>query len=289
MRFALNPRRRPWALSILAGLAVTQSVGAQQAAPGLDRDRLVAEMVQWTDLPQRRIVAFTPEMGVIILGRGAPDKIPGRIAGVEVQGEVIDEALAQDRGWRSIRTQVDIACDERKTEVRKVDVFALHNLLGTAYNVPAPSGWMRPAQGAYLSAVVDAVCGAEPTADPIRLTEQAVPPAPPVPVQPAAPAATPGVIAAAPPLPPPSPPAAGLITVQVNASPDAAGASAALATLMRINTLSLGGLNLHVESAQVAGRKVYRALVTGLATRAAGRDFCVAVSKAGGACFVRAD
>jgi hypothetical protein len=287
MRFALNPRWRPWALGALAGLAATQPAAAQQIDPGPDRDRLVAEMVQWTDLPERRIVAFTPEMGVIILDRGSPAKTPGRVDGVEVQGEVIDEALAQDRGWRSIRTRVDIACDERKTQVRKVDVFAQHNLLGAAYNVPAPSGWMRPAQGAYLSAVVDAVCGGEPTAEPIRLTEQDKPPAPPVPAMAAAPSAAPSPSAAAPPSPPPA--GAGLVTVQVNASPDAAGASAALAALMRIHTLSLGGLNLHVEPAQVAGRQVYRALVTGLATRAAGRAFCADVSKAGGACFVRPD
>lgn len=267
---------------------VAWAVG-EQASPPLNQDRLVSQMRLWTHSPRRQILAVTPEMGLILLRSGASDPKNGAVEGVEVQGEITDDDLAAQRGWRSMRLRLDVACPGRRAFVRQFVVFTGHNRMGSMIARPAPAGWVQPSPGAYLNPVIDAVCPARIAA--VAADLQVVKPSPPK----LSPAITPPLATgplrtagAGPPAAPSVTPAqAGPITVQVNASPDEAGARAILDELSKTPGLSLTGLSLHVAPAQVRGAQVYRALVTGLDSRAAARAFCASVRQGGGACFLR--
>jgi len=221
-----------------------------------------------------RIFASTADLGLIWLSRGAPGKAAGRIEGVQIQGEVVSETWAAQYGWRSIRLTLDLSCASRETLVRAVDVYPEHGRNGAPQARPAPGGWMRPAQGAYLNAVLDALCGSSASPDQAHPSETALMSPQPGGTTRSSPAAS------------SAPQTAAAFTAQVNASPNAEGAQTALAQLAA-KGLTGQGLAPHVEPAQVGGRRLFRALVSGFPARADAEAFCARVSQSGGDCFVR--
>jgi hypothetical protein len=288
---------RAVAASLLVG---TGAWAAQTPAAGAD-DGGMAQMRAWTHLSPREIIAVTPTMGLAWLKRGAPGDRAGLIAAVEIQGEVVDETLAVQRGWRSMRLVLDIDCANRKTFVRQFDVYADHDRAGEARNLPAPGGWVRPAQGAYLNAVIDARCGDAPGE--AGMAEDArTAPAPTrapaanamlvaVKTQPARAPETPAPAPITPrPALKPAPAAAAeppMVAIQIKASPDQAEAQAALDRLFKRQDWDLKGLTSRIEPAQVRGQTFYRALVVGLDGHAAAKALCGRIVEDGGACFVR--
>jgi hypothetical protein len=276
------------ALSLASG-------GARAGDASPDRVQAVRQMQAWTRLPARAVVAVTPEMSVALLGRGQTGKIAGRLDGVELQGEVLDDAFAEARGWRSMRLKVDIACgDGGSTWVRRMTVYPGHDHAGAGREASIPVGWVRPKPEAYLGQVVDALCGQTPSVD-AGTSSPAVAQAIQTPER-----APPVLRPALQPSPAPSPPPtiakpAAVATqssihgpmVQIAASPEEADAQRA----DRGPAASLIGadpaLTFHTEPAISGGRKVYRALVSGFADRAAAERWCAGLRQAGGACFLR--
>ena len=293
---------RPGRRRALASLVAVAVIGAATATAGdptatPEADARIALLRSWLHRPKASILAVTPNLGLVWLNRGAPGKTAGLIEGVEVQGEVIDPLLAQQRGWRSMRLTLDIACSDHKARVRAFQVFTDHDAGGARADRPVPGGWMRPSDGADLNAVIDALCGPSATREATAAKLTRADPA--MDAGPASPnlASTPSSKAApTPPSPKPAPiPAvaaqgaqvAASATAQVNASPDRADAQAALDRAIGHGDPALARLTPHVEPAQVHGRQMFRALVSGFATRAEAKAFCDRVQAAGGACFVR--
>ena len=266
-------------LAILARLGPAAAVlclsGGQVLAAG-ERDQAIARMQGWTGLPARAVIAVTPEMAVALVSRGAP-ATSGRIEGVELQGEVLDEGYAAARGWRSMRLKVDIGCgDGGSTWARRMSVYPQHGQRGPAREAATPAGWVRPKPEAYLGQVVDALCAHAPPAVIAALpVDDAGPAHPPPMLRPAlAPSPIPQTRPAGP-------------SVQIAASPDAAEAQRMRDGPAQKLIASDPRLDFHVEPAVAGGRKVYRALVSGFADRLAAQRWCMALREAGGACFLR--
>jgi hypothetical protein len=292
------------ALTILAPAAMAQQSPA-------DREAAIRSLRGWTGLPARATVAVTPEMAVALIGRGASGKAPGRLDGVELQGEVLDEAFAQARGWRSMRLKVDIACrDGGATWARRMTVYPNHDRGGGARDAATPAGWVRPKPEAYLGQVVTALCGQSvamngeaPPPSPLSTSPLSTSPLSPEPpaaaladASPAPPRRTPPVLRPAMPLPSappaaPSKPAAHAgpdgVSVQIAASPVEAEAERANDGAARRLIGADPALRFHVEPARSADRPMFRALVSGFADRPAAQRWCAALRAAGGACFIR--
>ncbi len=277
----------------LAAAVCTLAASASLAGePAPDHDQAISQMRAWTHLPAHAIIAVTPEMAVALLGRGAPAKA-GHVEGVELQGEVLDDAFAEGRGWRSMRLKLDIACQGGGTWVRKMTVYPQHDHGGAGREAITPIGWVRPKPEAYLGQVVIAICG--PADDPAPSTRPA-PSLRPAILATAQSEVTPPPVTLRPVTSPPEspPPATGgaaasgaSAVVQIAAAPSEADARKTLAGPAAQRMATTPGLAFRVDPAMVAGRQVYRAVVAGFADRGAAKSWCLALRQAGGACFVR--
>jgi hypothetical protein len=282
-------------LSLVSGAARADD----QVSPA-DRQAAVQRMVAWTHLPARAVVGVTPEVAVALVGRGSPGPKRGQFSGVEVQGEVLDEGLVQARGWRSMRLKLDVACPDRSTWVRQMQVYDDHNRGGAGRNNAVPSGWVRPKAEASLGQVVTAICG-PPSDNVVEASSAGLRPAPAPIAPPPSPLAAPSPVASqihpARPAVAPSPrmtlrgitatPNLSGITVQIAAAATEGDARRALAGAATGLMLADPNLTFRVDQGEVAGRVVYRAVIAGFTGRKAALDWCESLRKAGDACFVR--
>jgi cell division septation protein DedD len=292
-------RWRSALLRLSCVLAAACGLG-RPAMAGPTRAELVAQMTRWTGAPPGAIVAVTPEIVVAMTRRGASEGAGDSVQGVEIEGEVVDEATAQARGWRSMRTLLDVGCKTRAVKIVRMDTFPDHDRKGAATPVRTPQGWDQPSPDAYLANVVVAVCDhVQPGRMRIAAAETTARP-PPAPAPP--PASMARTMSSAPPptAPPPSAPApappsaapksaapkSGSALVQIAALSTIEEARAALKALTDRNPLA-AGLEARIETATVHGRAFHRVQVTGFASIEAAQQYCASVRGAGGACFVR--
>jgi cell division septation protein DedD len=144
-----------------------------------------------------------------------------------------------------------------------------------------------------------------PATPPLRpaLTPEPAPPAPatmPAPTTKSAETKAPAVKAApvkeasakpAPAKPAPAkveaPKGGGPVVVQIGASPNPKDVEALLAKFKKAHAGDLGGLSPSVATAQVDGKTVNRALISGFATKAEANTFCKSLEASGQACFIR--
>ncbi|MDB5438049.1 MAG: Sporulation domain protein, partial [Caulobacteraceae bacterium] len=84
-----------------------------------------------------------------------------------------------------------------------------------------------------------------------------------------------------------APAVSGPVSAQVGAFSSSALADRGWADAVRLAPGAAVGKGKAIEEAQVNGRTVYRALVTGFENRAGAVAFCASVSAAGGNCLVR--
>lgn len=255
------------------GKAITRQLGPACLAAAL----LVAP-ASFAASTTPAVLAKAP-VKVDLVSRGRAGDAPGVTQGIELQGEIVVDTIAQDDGWRSMRMRLDLSCPTRSVWIREFQVFPEAGRSGVARAQPAPDHWMRPGHGAYLEGVVKALCGEAPA--PGLQPVSAVIATPQAQTAPLAPStAVPSATAA---------PAATLAryVAQIRAAPNETEARAALDGLSQIAGLSTTGLDLHVEQAHVHGQLYFRALIGGLASAADAKAFCAAVEGANGACFVR--
>jgi hypothetical protein len=315
------------ARTLFVGLAAAIVAGgaaqAQAQAQVPSNDQLVARMTAWTRLPKRSIAAVKPDVMVAIVRPGVRNRASEIVEDVVVQSEAADEASAQAAGWRSMRSQVDIACKTRSNRFRRVSLYSGHNLSGTARAHTPPEGWIHPTSKAPMFDVIAAVCGVAPqTIPPGQIVAQTPPPAtrpPPIQVGQAAPPprrsqslvgadlpepdspmparaatapATPmpmqsqAPIAAAPARPVAAKHTSGSGVVQIAAFQTGAEAQQALAAFAQTALGQTPGLSPRIETARVKGVVYYRAVLDGFGTIADASAFCGSIKAAGGACFV---
>lgn len=286
-----------WVLALL--------VGGSAAAAETPQKPQVDAFVAHSGLPRTWVVAIKPEIVVAIRDRDAvrPGDGPQK---VRLQGEAVDEAMAEQLGYHSMRSTVEINCDTRRDRVSEIEVFAQHGLKGAGQRRPVPGGWIQPSEDAYLADVIRAVCHPSrpaPDAAPARLAEapqlrptlSAAPkassrPAPPPGPGPARPGSEPSpprlmtLVAAMPAAAPPPPPTGGRAQAQVGALNSEIEARR---VLDRLAPALSAGLSTRVEVATVGGRTWYRALVAGFAGPAQAQAFCAEQRRRDAPCLVR--
>lgn len=273
-------------------------------------------------LPASAVVSAKPDLVVAVRSRGTA-RADGIIEGVELQGEVVSSAAAQTRGYRSMRSTVNIDCARRRDQVVRMTIYPEAGAKGAPITRQVPEGWVQPSPAAYLSDVMGALCASVPRA---AVTKAAAPKserweiplralgeaprraaAPPAPTILSASAIAPAALAD-PDLPLPTSldarigraPAAEEAAVEASAppapapAPRAARAAVQIAAaaserqareaLAKVKGRVAPPLATEVQVVSVEGKTFHRALVSGFATRAEAQAFCAAL---GSACFVR--
>jgi hypothetical protein len=304
------------ARTLFIGAVAATVAGGAALAQGPSNDQLVARMTAWTRLPKRSIVAVKPDVMVAIVRPGLRNRASDIVENVVVQSEAADEASAQAAGWRSMRSEVDIACNTRSNRFRRVSLYSGHNLSGTARGHAPPEGWIHPTSKAPMFDVIAAVCGAAPlTVPPNQIVAQVPPPVQvaqaatarrsqslvgadlpepdsPMPARVATATATPmptqsqAPVAAAPARSVAARRRLGSGVVQIAAFQSGAEAQQALAAFAQTTLGQTPGLSPRIETARVKGVVYYRAVLDGFGTVADASAFCGSVKAAGGACFV---
>jgi hypothetical protein len=175
----------------------------------------------------------------------------------------------------------------------------------------ADTAWVNPITGAPLGAVIRALCDRDfrrPFDGKVKIA--AARPAPTPKSAPAPKTAPPVVVASAPEAETPKPPALRStvapaspppakpktaaaatavpgIAVQIGASPDLADAQGLIARFKKKFADDLSGHPTDVVTAEVDGKTVHRALITGFASASEATSLCKKLTAAGQACFVR--
>jgi cell division septation protein DedD len=201
----------------------------------------------------------------------------------------LDPAIGRQEDILSWTIPVAIDCDKRLVRLGDMTGYSARDLArGPRVVRPADDAWVTPSSTAPLGAVLRALCDRDfkrPFAAMAKLAAKAA----------ATPAKTPKT-------PPPSePPAQGQAqarpaatiahgaspyAVQLGASPSQDDAKGLLARAQR-RFPDLTGLKAETVSANVAGKTVYRALISGFAGAADANALCERLKAAGQACFVR--
>jgi hypothetical protein len=278
-----GPRSPHRLCAVLALLAV-----AAPAHAASTRAKLLSKMTDWSGAPSGAVVSVTADTVVAVTRRGVPGA-GGEIDGVEIIGEIADDGLAQTRGWRSMRTTLDVSCADRAIRIDRMEVFPEHGQQGAGRPAAAPKGWAQPSVGAYLADVVTVVCFSGPAPSRRTTVARAATPAPaPAPAPPVPPPSspTPSPAAAAPGPVVATPPRAGGPVAQIASAPSKEEAQAALDALAGRAPVA-PPLATRIELVTIRGRFYDRAEVVGFSSVAEARTFCAKVRTAGGECFVR--
>lgn len=274
-----RPLRFLFALALAAGPAAAQPaqgpLGDFPAA--LDRGTLTEWVKQRTDLTPASVVSVSPMnlMALTAIDRPEP-YVRGRYR-VQLQAEVINADAVAATGRSSWTAGAEVDCLERRIRLGAIREYSRRQLQGLARETPATEAWTYPAIGTNLHNVVRAVCDADYRRP---LTAGPVEAAPPPPAPPATPY-TPRLSQAEPSGPP------GIAAVQVTASADEVSARAALGALRARFADQISGLSARVVRADVGGRTVYRALLSGFPTRERAQQLCRTLQASGQDCFLR--
>lgn len=295
-------RASGWALALL--------VGASSASAEPPQKPQIDAFVAHSGLPRSWVVAVKPEIVVAIRDRDSerPGEGPQKI---RLQGEAADDAMADQLGYRSMRSVVEINCDTRRDRVAEIEVFQQHALKGQGQKRPVPGGWIQPSEDAYLADVIRAVCrparstqaaaavAEAPALRPALSAGQKTPPRPaPVALARAAPS-PPGrgqfgldtpparlmtLVATQPARALTPPVSVGRTQAQVGALNSEAEARQVLG---RLSPGLPGGLSTRVDVAVVGGRTYYRAIIAGFATPAEAEAYCTDRRRSAAPCLVR--
>jgi hypothetical protein len=287
------------------GLAGAQAMAqdAPSFPPSLDHDALLAWLQRETDITPERVVAVTPQAITAVVSTFPAGA--GQGPRVVIRAEALNGETYARTGALSWHVSLSADCTGHRVRLGDTTGYPERNLLGERRVLrPAETEWRAPEAGTALDNAWRAACdgkfkGPFQSSD-VKVVQQeaaapppaASPPAPtPVAPAPAAPAPVPPPKPAPPKPAPKSPPAsptaapamaapAGAVSVQIGSFPDQASANAALKTL--------GDGQPHAtESAVVAGRTWYRAVVNGFASGEAANQYCEARRAKGGVCLVR--
>lgn len=313
---------RAWPM--MAGMVVAMAAGdgLAQGAPSfpasLEREPLLSWLQRETDIQADRVVAVTPQALTAVVSTFPAGG--GQGPRVVIRAEALNGETYARTGALSWHVSLSADCTGHRVKLGETTGYPGRNLLGERRVLrPAENDWRQPEAGTALDNAWRAACDAtfrgpfdtgapRPAASDAPLVT--APPVPrPAPVAPteaktiAAKPDGPSMLAPAPrpapatrpapsaprPSPAPKPAAAaasppvsgGAVSVQVGSFPDQASANAALGRLG-------DGRPHRVESAVVAGRTWYRAVVAGFASAADAGRYCDARKARGDACMVRA-
>ena len=294
------------AFSLLAAPVALAEEKVTTAFPAsLERQELLAWLKRETDIAPRSVVAISPLALIAIMQTQATPSPQG--FEVTVRAEILDPAFAAREHLLSWHATIKLACHDRTVSVGEATGHAQRNLLGEGHAVEVTGqGWKPVAEGTMQGQIWSARCDKDFKPP---LAEEDARPGPPPPV--AARATAPAVTA---PMPPPkassttpAPPVPARAasaamapakpavkstvksSVQILASPTAAEAERALATLKARLPDALAGLKTEVVTVQAGSVTHHRAIVSGFTAAGDASRFCQTLKAAGRTCFVRGD
>lgn len=286
------------------------------SAPALAQDvsyppsRALGDIAAWlqrdTPILPSQVVDVSPSAVTAVTAAQPTGQPRGFLA--NIVSEAVDPQILSHEDVASWSIPVEVDCDRRIVRLGIMTGFHTRDLRTDPRTVrDADETWVNPVPSAPLGAVTRALCDREfrrPFEGRLKVAAAKLAPrkavsasasAPPAPaadtplapalrstLAPASPtAAKPKATAAA------AAPAAGGAAVQIGASPDAKDAQGLLARLKTKFAADVGDHATEVVTAEVDGKTVHRALITGFASAAEASSLCEKLKAGGQACFVR--
>jgi hypothetical protein len=294
----------------LAVAAASVAAQAQSAGVSYPRSRALPDVAAWlasdTPLQPSQVVDVGPSAITAVTSSTPTGSPRGFLA--HISAEAIDPSIGRQEEIVSWTIPVEVDCEKRLVRLGDMTGYPSRDLKSSPRVVrAADTAWVTPSANAPLGAVMRALCDREFKRPFGGVTRAAAKPAD-LPPKSAKPAKTP---AAGPPppvlteIPPTAPqplttaaakaakelpqPAHGAspFAVQVGASPSQDDAKGLLAKVQKKFAEALKGFKTDVQTAQVDGKTVYRAVVTGFAGQGDALNLCDQLKAGGQACFVR--
>ena len=286
--------------------ALAQPAAPSTASATYPASRSLPDISSWlmTDTPlvASQVVDIGPS-AVTAITASTPTGVP-RGFSAQISAETLDPSIGAQDLVLSWSIPVDVDCDNRSVRLGPMTGYPARDLHTAPRVVRDPDpNWVVPSPASPLGyAVLRALCDRdfkrplvggrfptstaksakavakppEPAAPPAEPTPAAAPPAPKTPK------ATPAASAPRGPAP-----AAGGLAVQVGASPSQADAKGLMGKVQKKFAGDLGGFSTDVVSAEVEGKTVYRAVITGFHAASEATALCEKLKTGGQACFVR--
>lgn len=275
-------------VALAAVLALSETAAAQTAEISYPPSRAVGDIAAWlrrdTPIPPSQVVDIGPSAVTAVVS-ATPTADP-RGFRVVVNSEALSPAIESRDGIASWSIPAQVDCDRRAVRLGAMTGFPSRDLRTDPKVLrPADSAFVTPTPSAPLGAVIRALCDRDFHRPLVagRLKTAAKDP------QPAKPAKA--VTSPVEPQPAARPKArtlpAASLSVQVGASSSLADAKRLLARLKKASAGLLSGLSTDVVAAQVGGKTVYRALISGFAAPADAARLCERLKASGQGCFVR--
>lgn len=298
---------------LAAGLALVLAFGAAAAAQAdplnvsYPRSRSLSDVGAWlasdTPIQAAQVVDVGPS-AVTALTSSTPTGSPrGFIA--SIAAEALDPSIGRQEEIVSWTIPVEVDCEKRLVRLGDMTGYPARDLKSAPRVVrAADTAWVTPSATAPLGAVMRALCdrdfrrpfagtskvAAKPADAPKPKPARTSPGPPPV-VLTEAPPTTPQPLTAAATKAAKAMPSAGHGTspyaVQIGASPSQDDAKGILSKAQKKFPDALSGFKTEVQTAQVDGKTVYRAVVMGFAGQADATTLCEQLKAGGQACFVR--
>jgi len=287
----------------LAAAGATPSFAQSTANATYPASRSLADIGSWlrTDTPlvASQVVDIGPSAVTAITASSPLGQPRGFTA--QISAETLDPTIGAQDLVLSWSIPVDVDCEKRLVRLGAMTGYPARDLHTAPRIVRDPDpDWVAPSPVAPLGAVMRALCDRDfkrpLLGGPFRQTAAAKPPKAVAKAPEPASAPDPTVAAAAPPKPQATPkaaaapkagPAAPGLAVQVGASPSQPDAKGIIGKVQKKFAGDLGGFSTDVVSAEVDGKTVYRAVITGFHAASEATALCEKLKAGGQACFVR--
>lgn len=312
-----NGARCAGVLALALGLAgaAGQSALADPLNVTYPRSRALSDIGAWlasdTPIQQAQVVDVGPS-AVTAVTTSAPTGSPrGFLA--NIAAEALDPSIGRQEEIVSWTIPVEVDCEKRLVRLGDMTGYPSRDLRSAPRVVrAADTAWVTPSPTAPLGAVMRALCDRDfkrpfagtkiATAKPVEppkpaKTPKGPPPGPPPPVLTESPPTAPQPLTAAATkeareaktVKAASAIAKGTspFAVQVGSSPSEPDAKGLLAKAQKKFPDLLGGFKGEIQTGDVAGKTVYRVVVTGFAGQADAAALCSQLKAAGQDCFVK--
>jgi len=313
-----NARKGHAAVGLATVLAIGVAAGAKADPLNVTYppSRALPDIARWlgndTPLQLSQVVDVGPS-AVTAVTSSTPTGSP-RGFKANISAEALDPAIGRQEEIVSWTIPVDVDCEKRQVRLGDMTGYPSRDLKSAPRIVrSADNAWVSPSATAPLGAVLRSLCDrdfrrpfagtarmAAKPAEPPKPAKAAGPPpvvlteSPPTAPQPLTAAVT--RTAKAIPSPTPAPTSASTSkaghgtsssVVQVGASPSQDDAKSLLARVQKRFPDALAGFKTEVQTAQLEGKTVYRAVINGFAGQADATTLCEQLKAGGQACFVR--
>ena len=284
----------------LAAAGATPSFAQSTASATYPASRSLADISSWlrTDTPlvASQVVDIGPS-AVTAITASAPLGQPRGFT-AQVSAETLDPTIGAQDLVLSWSIPVEVDCDRRVVRLGAMTGYPARDLHTSPRVVRDPDpDWVGPSPIAPLGAVMRALCDRDFKRPLLggafrQTTSAKLPKAVTKAPEPASAPAPEPVVASTAPTPkakaaPKAGPAVAGLAVQVGASPSQPDAKGLMGKVQKKFAGDLGGFSTDVVNAQVDGKTVYRAVITGFHASSEATALCEKLKGGGQACFVR--